>query len=65
MTESWHYILVECMRGISWSVTYVAVCFHVQLVSPKGLAATTMGLMTGAMFGVGKLNCGLTSKSTH
>lgn len=52
-TQPWHFILVEQIRGLSWGVTWTAVCNHASKLSPPGLNATMMGLVSMGAWGFG------------
>ncbi|XP_076807950.1 major facilitator superfamily domain-containing protein 6-like isoform X2 [Clavelina lepadiformis] len=53
VTEAWHLIFAEALRGVSWPLTWIAACHHIANISPPGLAATTMGLVQALLYGLG------------
>jgi len=52
-TEGWNFILVEQIRGLSWGITWTAVCNHATKLAPPGLNATMMGIVSMGAWGLG------------
>lgn len=52
-TASWQYIIVEQIRGLTWGVTWTAVCNHSARMCPRTLNATMMGIVSMGAWGLG------------
>lgn len=56
--KAWYVLAIEPLHGVTFGAMWAATTSYGGIISPQGLAATVMGLVNAAHFGLGKLIAG-------
>lgn len=57
--NAWYVLAIEPLHGVTYGAMWAATASYGGVISPEGLRATVMGLVTATHFGLGKLIAGL------
>ena len=57
--NAWYVLAIEPLHGVTFGAMWAATTSYAGEISPEGLRATMMGLVTATHFGLGKLIAGL------
>ncbi|KAL9968557.1 hypothetical protein ACROYT_G020665 [Oculina patagonica] len=57
--NAWYVLAIEPLHGVTFGAMWAATTSYGGVISPEGLRATVMGLVTATHFGLGKLIAGL------
>ena len=56
--KAWYVLVIEPLHGVTFGAMWAATTSYGGKISPDGLAATVMGLVTATHFGLGKIIAG-------
>ena len=58
ISNAWYVLAIEPLHGVTFGAMWAATTSYGGIISPEGLAATVMGLVTATHFGLGRLIAG-------
>ena len=58
LPNAWYVLAIEPLHGVTFGAMWAATTSYGGIISPEGLRATVMGLVTATHFGLGKLIAG-------